>query len=433
MALKTALLTAASVLSAFTTAQQIGTAIPENHPKLPTQKCTIAGGCKTINTSIVLDAFSRNLHKIDDVKTGCSVGGALCPDAAACAKNCALEGMDYAAHGVVTSGDALTLNQWLKGPDGEYVTVTPRTYLVAEDDKNYENYQLLNAELSFDVDLSKLVCGMNGALYLSEMEIDGGRSELNPAGAQYGTGYCDAQCPALGFINGEANINGTYGACCNEMDIWEANALAQVYTPHACNATRVYKCLAGTEECGQPSGVCDKWGCSYNPYSYGFKDYYGRNKTVDTNRKFTVITQFITDNNQANGTLAEIRRLYVQDGELIKNQVVTAGGVSLDKMTNGYCESTASWAQQRGGLKTMGEAIGRGMVLIFSIWADDGGFMNWMDSGNAGPCSETEGDPKLIVKEHPEAAVTFSNIKWGEIGSTYKAGVKCKRRTALLE
>jgi cellulase len=34
---------------------------------------------------------------------------------------------------------------------------------------------------------------MNGALYLSEMDMSGGRNEYNP-GAAYGGGYCDAQC-----------------------------------------------------------------------------------------------------------------------------------------------------------------------------------------------------------------------------------------------
>ncbi|KAK3935178.1 glycoside hydrolase [Diplogelasinospora grovesii] len=415
-------------LSSLTCAQQIGS-IPEVHPRLPTQKCTLAGGCKTVQTSVVLDAFSRSLHKIGDPSTTCSVGTSICTDATSCGTNCALEGFspaDYTRHGVATSGDSLVLNQFVPKTSGSgYDVASPRVYLVADDEKNYEDMQLLDAEISFDVDVSKLVCGMNGALYLAEMEMDGGRSALNPAGAQYGTGYCDAQCPKLSFINGEANPGNTYGACCNEMDLWEANALAQAYTPHACNITGVYKCQ-GEDECGQPVGVCDEWGCGYNPYAYGFHDYYGRNLEVDANKKFTVTTQFLTSNGKADGTLTEIRRLYVQDGQIIKNQAVTVAGSSVDSITDGYCNATASWFQQRGGLADMGEAIQRGMVLIFSVWADSGGFMNWLDSGNAGPCNATEGNPALIQANNPDAAVTFSNIKWGEIGSTYKA--KCKRR-----
>lgn len=45
--------------------------------------------------------------------------------------------------------------------------------------------------------------------------------------------------------------------------------------------------------------------------------------------------------------------------------------------------------------------------------------MNWLDSGNSGPCNKTEGDPALIVKQNPGTSVTFSDIRWGEIGSTY--------------
>ena len=79
-------------------------------------------------------------------------------------------------------------------------------------------------------------CGLNGALYFVSMDEDGGLSKYsgNKAGAKYGTGYCDAQCPRdLKFINGEANAGGwvesandpnagvgKYGSCCTEMDIW---------------------------------------------------------------------------------------------------------------------------------------------------------------------------------------------------------------------
>jgi cellulose 1,4-beta-cellobiosidase len=83
--------------------------------------------------------------------------------------------------------------------------------------------------------MSNLPCGLNGAVYFSEMDQDGGMKRFsgNKAGAKYGTGYCDAQCPQdIKFINGEANIvgwnatssssgSGSFGTCCPEMDIWE--------------------------------------------------------------------------------------------------------------------------------------------------------------------------------------------------------------------
>jgi cellulose 1,4-beta-cellobiosidase len=73
------------------------------------------------------------------------------------------------------------------------------------DDETYETFDLINNEFTFDVDVSNLPCGLNGALYFTSMDADGGLSkyEGNTAGAKYGTGYCDSQCPRdIKFING---------------------------------------------------------------------------------------------------------------------------------------------------------------------------------------------------------------------------------------
>ncbi len=188
-------------------AQQIGT-IPEHHPQLPTQLCTTSGGCTTRRTSLVTDALSRPFHAAGNPSVSCNtspINATLCPDAATCAKNCVLEGVDYGSIGVSARGAALTLRQYLF--DGAaYTSVSPRVYLLAEDGQNYEGLKLLGQELAFDVDLSRLGCGMNGALYLSEMELSGNRGDLNPAGAAYGTGYCDAQCFRVGWINGMVSL-----------------------------------------------------------------------------------------------------------------------------------------------------------------------------------------------------------------------------------
>ncbi len=196
-------LVASLLLPALAAAQQIGTTVAEKHPALITKQCKAGGGCQTLSTSVVIDSGSRSLHKVGDTSTACTLGSApLCADASSCASNCALEGLNYTAKGVTTSADTLTLNQFVKGSDGSLKVVTPRIYLLAPDGQNYLGLQLLNQEISFDVDVSKLACGMNGALYLSEMNATGGRGSLNPAGAAYGTGYCDAQCPKLNFIDG---------------------------------------------------------------------------------------------------------------------------------------------------------------------------------------------------------------------------------------
>jgi cellulose 1,4-beta-cellobiosidase len=66
-------------------------------------------------------------------------------------------------------------------------------------------FNLLGNEFTMDVDVSKLGCGLNGAVYFVSMDADGGMSKYsgNKAGAKYGTGYCDSQCPRdLKFIDG---------------------------------------------------------------------------------------------------------------------------------------------------------------------------------------------------------------------------------------
>lgn len=194
------------LLPALVASQQIGTVVPEVHPTLTTYRCTNDGGCVERNTTIVLDEFFRNIHDINDTSISCGtyaeLNTTLCPTVEACAHNCAVEGVDYAANGVQTEVDALTMNQFVKFPNGTYDSVGPRVYLLDVGEKEYELFKMLDMEISFDVDVSKLVCGMNGALYLTEMEASGGRNVLNPAGASYGTGYCDAQCSRLAWING---------------------------------------------------------------------------------------------------------------------------------------------------------------------------------------------------------------------------------------
>ena len=128
----------------------------------------------------------------------------LCPDDKTCATNCALDGADYeGTYGATTDGNALTLS-FVTGAN-----VGSRLFLM-EDESTYQMFKLLNQEFTFDVDTSDLPCGLNGALYFVSMDSDGGLSKYdgNKAGAKYGTGYCDSQCPRdLKFINGQVSFN----------------------------------------------------------------------------------------------------------------------------------------------------------------------------------------------------------------------------------
>jgi cellulase len=185
------LLTALVAVLPLVATQQIGTETPEVHPLLPTWKCTTNGGCVEQNTSVVLDFGYRYLHEVNS-STSCTsssgINPTICPNEATCAANCAVEGANYTAAGVSTSGDSLTVHQYVQN-DGVTTSASPRLYLLG-DDGDYVSMQLLGQELSFTVDVSTLVCGENGALYLSEMSTTGGRTQYNPGGANYGSGYC---------------------------------------------------------------------------------------------------------------------------------------------------------------------------------------------------------------------------------------------------
>ncbi|KAK7037534.1 Exoglucanase [Paramarasmius palmivorus] len=455
---KSALLSLA-LLAVGISAQQVGTQTAETHPALTYQTCTAPGSCTSVSSSIVLDSNWRWLHVLDGTDncyTGNEWDTSVCPDGATCAQSCALDGADYSGtYGITTSGDALTLKFVTNGP---YSTnIGSRVYLM-DGDSSYKSFNLLGQEFSFDVDMSNLPCGLNGALYFVEMAADGGMEGNNAAGAKYGTGYCDTQCPHdIKFIGGEANVEGwepspndqnagkgQYGACCNEMDIWEANNNAAAYTPHVCTGTGTGQTRCEGTDCGDGDqrydGICDKDGCDFNSFRMGDQTFLGPGMTVDTNSKFTVVTQFVTDSNSTSGTLTEIRRLYVQNGQVIQNSQTNIPGMdAFDSITDEFCnqQKTAfgdtNSFEDRGGLAVMGEAFSRGMVLVMSLWDDHEAEMLWLDSNYPldkdastpgvarGTCSADSGDPETVESQHGDASVIFSNIKVGPIGSTLPA------------
>lgn len=227
------------------------------------------------------------------------------------------------------------------------------------------------------------------------------------------------------------------------MYIWEANINAAAYTPHVCKGITGQTQCEGTD-CGDGDerydGVCDKDGCDFNSFRMGDQTFLGAGLTVDTSSKFTVVTQFITSDNTTTGDLVEIRRIYVQGGTVIQNSKTNVTGMdAFDSVTDDFCNAqktafgdTNSF-EDRGGIAVMGDAFDAGMVLVMSIWDDHAADMLWLDSNYPtdgdpstpgiarGTCDAASGDPKAVEADHPDASVEFSNIKYGDIGSTYTA------------
>jgi cellulose 1,4-beta-cellobiosidase len=224
------------------------------------------------------------------------------------------------------------------------------------------------------------------------------------------------------------------------MDIWEANSISTAYTPHVCDAKGPYKCsgvACGDDATGQRyQGNCDKDGCDFNSYRMGDTSFYGPGKKVDTTKKFTIVTQFITTDGTSTGTLKEIKRFYVQNGVVIPNSQTNIAGIdAVNSITDAFCNQQktvfgdTNTFEAKGGLAGMGAAISRGMVLVLSIWDDHAVNMLWLDStyptdstklGAArGSCAITSGKPTEVEVTNAGASVTYSNIKIGPLGSTY--------------
>ena len=153
---------------------------------------------------------------------------------------------------------------------------------------------------------------------------------------------------------------------------------------------------------------------------------------------YTVVTQFITSDGADNGDLSEIRRLWFQNGKVINSNNVTVGGQQFNSITDNLCNAQKQAFrdpndyEKRGGNKAMGGSLERGMVLVMSLWDDHSVHMLWLDSSyppdkspsapgvTRGTCSTLSGVPDQVKNQYSNAYVTYSNIKYGGIGSTYQ-------------
>jgi cellulose 1,4-beta-cellobiosidase len=443
------------LLVVFSSSLTAGALTPEVHPVLNWQQCLKNGTCLTQPGSVVLDADWRWYH--DALGMSCISADFwspfLCPDPKTCSQTCLVEGVDYSgAIGATTNKTALTL---------KFVTSTltslnvgSRLYLL-RDQTHYQHFKLKNREFAFSVDVSKLPCGVNGALYFVAMDEDGGASRfpLAKPGAQYGLGYCNAQCPAdILFINGEANCmdwkligelpHGHYGSCCTTINVWDANAMATSFATHLCKVDGQYRCegiaCGGASGEDRYSGVCDEDGCDFNPWRVGSKTYFGPGLTLDSRQPFAVVTQFLTSDGTDTGSLIEIRRKYVQNGRVIGNALTNINGVAktgsisqmfCDQQKKAFGDRNAMLSQ--GGFTALSKQLDRGFVLVLSIWDDYNGNMLWLDSAypvgkdksapgvERGPCASSSGAPVDVEIWAADASVVFGNLRFGPINATY--------------
>jgi len=153
----------------------------------------------------------------------------------------------------------------------------------------------------------------------------------------------------------------------------------------------------------------------------------------------TVVTQFITADGTDTGPLSEIRRFYKQGSTIIPTPTLPVGGAgSYNSLSTGFCTAWKNYTAdgtnflEKGGMDSMADAFDKGVVLVMSIWDDHDVNMLWLDStyptdgsqpgSGRGSCPITSGEPKDVEKNSADAHVKFSNIRFGEIGSTVSGG-----------
>lgn len=370
------------------------------------------------NTYLTLDSNWRWIHAAKGYAncfSGSSWDSSYCPDIETCSKNCVIDGVtdsDWkSVYGVSISGNAATL-KYVTGPNAG-----SRLYIVSADKKSYQGFDMRGKEVSFTVDVSSLPCGLNGAVYFTEMPLV--NSHSSGLDASFGINYGDAQCPKdIKYIGGKANM-GAKGACSNEYDIWEANSRAQSIALHPCSIRGVYGCANDTE-CGVGAqrfkSVCDKNGADYNPNRHGLKNFYGIGPgfTVDTSKPFKVITQFPVD---STGKISKVIRSYQQNGVTIEGPTLNAA--SIIAAHKAFKETDRFTAL--GGFTTMSESFARNHILVLSLWDDTSVQMRWLDSvypvGSAapedyrGPCSSHNNDPSYLRSTYPNSKVIYSDVQ----------------------
>ncbi|KAK0665350.1 family 7 putative glycoside hydrolase [Cercophora samala] len=451
------------LLTSVVHAQKKGNLNPENHPPFQWTKCTSPTNCTTANAGLVLDANWRWVHDnnyrtcVEQNRDGtqwwnpavCDLGDESPGSSNNCTSKCLLEGAgDYRWHYGVTAANT-TLTQKLVTRIEFGTNIGSRLFLLEKKDR-YQTFVLLGNELSFEVDLSTVGCGVNAALGFVAMDADGGVERHRPwneAGAEYGTGYCDGWCQdGQRFVGGRAATNKegvkdsdwqSDGACCPEFAVWNSNAHSYSMSSHICEHDDYSPCNGPFCKPGYvhpedrfTTPECTRYGCEYNPYRMGAREFYGKGKLVDTTRNFTVVTRWEKDRQY---------QFFIQDGKRIDVPAPIWDGLPKQSgLSEDMCAAQADvfseidhWLMHEGWTTHQRQVLNRPMVLVMSIDTADWYTWNtWLDSTllveddmdrpgvKRGPCPWEDNEPWTAQAINTQAKVVWSNMRFGPIGST---------------
>lgn len=205
----------------------------------------------------------------------------------------------------------------------------------------YHHFDLLGAELSFDVDISNVDCSCNSALFFTGMPGFGPNGQYAKGGLD--DYYCDA--------------NKVGGVWCWEMDTLESNKYTMATTPHKCASAN-----------GAYIASCDRGGCQTNAYNVDKTGMCPSDKCkINTLKPFRQYQTFVADENDPS-KLAQLKNRFEQEGRVFE----------FDTCNN------ADY------LDAMSPVLKSGMVMAFQLWGDTWQKMWWLDdmTGCQGACNQ---------------------------------------------
>mmetsp|Transcript_107915 Transcript_107915/g.315523 ORF Transcript_107915/g.315523 Transcript_107915/m.315523 type:complete len:675 (-) Transcript_107915:15-2039(-) len=208
---------------------------------------------------------------------------------------------------------------------------------------SFTPFQLLGKTLSFTVDLSRVGCGCNVALYLVQSlprDITGEPGKGSCAWSPY---YCDA--------------NKVCNQFCPELDIMEANNHVFVATAHRCDKPSPAGHYAG----------CDPDGCRRNTHKMGGDAYGpGAKYKIDTSRPF------------------EVRAMFHGSGPKQGDIGASFTGMTI-RLLQGGNEVVLDFSGCRQYLGELASVMAQGMTMRLTYWGGAASTMEWLDRP---PCGE---------------------------------------------
>ncbi|PLW06683.1 hypothetical protein PCANC_25185 [Puccinia coronata f. sp. avenae] len=334
----------------------------------------------------------------------------------------------------------------------------------------YFMFKLKNREFSFTVDVFKLPCGLNGALYFSAMDEDGGkaggtwpvpnteRATVTLNAPRMSNGLAARPTPKDGYPR---RLIPTL-----ERAPWDPAAPRWIYgrptqsrKPSLLTRAKNPNLQSVSARSAEMTPAADtKLNVTKMDVISLLTDGAPRNST-DSTRRSTATRNLPSSPNSSLATeptpdpFPKSDGFTSKTGKTIKNEAVTLPGLAkpADSITEDFCAATKKFTSDvndfslKGGMKGMDAALERGMVLVFSLWDDQMAHMNWLDStyppekpvtgpGVArGTCDVKAGDPTNVRAKFADATVEFSEVKIGPITNSKAEGTQHtggKRRKA---